>query len=185
MITRLKANGDIDTGFGNNGVRRTDFAGHHDEATSIGLQSNGKIIVGGRARKDNGDQAWALVRYTAGGNLDQNFGKNGRAITNFPPYHQDYIRDIGIQSNDRIVATGVVNFDEDMTAVRYLPNGKIDKSFSGDGKVTVPFVGVSQAEALDIGGGRIALGGYVQTVAKPADPTPDTSDIGLAVLKTS
>jgi serralysin len=70
-IARYNANGDLDTSFDTNGKASTDFAGHFDSARAIALQSDGKIVLAGRAAKTgitNGD--FALARYT----VEPNFG---------------------------------------------------------------------------------------------------------------
>ena len=68
LIERVTAAGALDTTFGTNGVVTTSFA-DSAAATSVAIESDGKIIVGG------GDD---LARYNADGSLDTTFGTGGK-----------------------------------------------------------------------------------------------------------
>jgi uncharacterized delta-60 repeat protein len=58
-LVRYNADGSIDTGFG---TKTTDVAGGTDEAQAIAIQTDGKIVVAGRAFRSNFDLT--LARYT-------------------------------------------------------------------------------------------------------------------------
>ena len=60
-ILRLTAGGELDTQFGVNGKTQIDFSGGDDLADSIGLQSDGKILIAGWAATANGDD-FAMLR---------------------------------------------------------------------------------------------------------------------------
>src|SRR5262249_2611041 len=49
-VVRYNANGALDTTFGANGVRITDFFGNQDFGLAIALQTDGGIVVAGRAK---------------------------------------------------------------------------------------------------------------------------------------
>src|SRR5690349_9482830 len=63
-VLRFNADGTVDTSFGAGGAVSTDF-GALDQAASVALQADGRIVVGGLS--GNG---FALARYTAAGTLD-------------------------------------------------------------------------------------------------------------------
>jgi len=64
VIARYSANGKLDTAFGNNGIILTDFTGFPDMAYSSVLQSDGKIILAGRAGISSNSYGIGLARYT-------------------------------------------------------------------------------------------------------------------------
>ena len=65
--------GILDLDFGLQGLVITDFIGNDDDdlATTVAIQSDGKIVVGGTASPD-GQRDFALVRYNADGTPDFN-----------------------------------------------------------------------------------------------------------------
>ncbi|HUM46270.1 MAG TPA: T9SS type A sorting domain-containing protein [Chitinophagales bacterium] len=60
-ICRFNENGTVDSSFGTNGATISEIASFFSEAGVIGRQSNGKLVVGGRAATVKND--FALVRY--------------------------------------------------------------------------------------------------------------------------
>ncbi len=64
VIARYSANGKLDTTFGNNSIIITDFTGFPDIAYSSVLQSDGKIILAGRAGISSNSYGIGLARYT-------------------------------------------------------------------------------------------------------------------------
>src|SRR5438445_152143 len=64
--------GDLDTTFNGTGKVITDFAGANDQAASVALQSDGKIIVVGLS-DPGGNADFAVVRYNTDGSLDTTF----------------------------------------------------------------------------------------------------------------
>jgi uncharacterized delta-60 repeat protein len=61
-FARFNPDGSLDTSFGNGGKVTTDMAGGYDQATTLPLQTDGKLIGVGRAGNDRG-----LARYNASG----------------------------------------------------------------------------------------------------------------------
>ena len=102
---------------------------------------------------------FAVVRYMANGALDPTFGGDGIVQTDLSP-GGDVAYDIAIQPNRKIVAVGPAFFHRGprFAVVRYLPNGALDPTFGGDGKV---FTGAwAQARAVVLlPDGRIVVGG--------------------------
>jgi uncharacterized delta-60 repeat protein len=74
------------------------------------------------------------------GDLDRSFS-GGEVTTQFP-FREVTAHSVAIDSQDRIVvAGGAINpsNDDDFVLARYNPNGTLDDSFGGDGKVTTDF----------------------------------------------
>ena len=71
--------------------------------------------------------------------------RNGRATTGFGD--SDVAEAVAIQANGNILVVGDTQATPtvDSALVRFKPNGKLDKSFSGDGKATVD-IGAGQAD---------------------------------------
>lgn len=120
--------GYLDRGFGNAGKVTTAF--NFASAVGVALQSKGRIVAAGN------DSPWraVLARYLPDGRLDRSFGIGGKV------YGTTNLRAlaIAIQLDDRIVVAGsscvtICGF----TVVRYMPNGSLDTSFDGDGKVII------------------------------------------------
>lgn len=100
-LIRLTSNGSLDTSFGSGGKVTTTFtSSSQDEGRSVAVQGNGKILVSGRSRYD-----FALIRYTAGGQLDTGFGSGGKVVTSFTAGTDDSYG-VAVQSDGRIVSAG-------------------------------------------------------------------------------
>jgi len=81
-VLRLTSSGDLDGTFGTNGITTTNLTGFNDEARAMVVQADGKIILAGRVQV-NGQSDFALVRYTADGQLDTSFDLDGMVTTDF------------------------------------------------------------------------------------------------------
>ena len=154
-LARFKPNGKLDRSFGQNGTEITLFT-DYDVAESIAIDSQGRIVAGGFAKRDLG-----LARYEPNGHLDPSFGDGGKVRTNFPGLAS--ADSIAIDSQDRIVAA--VDSKEPgnvrrFTVARYLEDGSLDDSFGSSGEVTTDFGGhsVAQDVALDENG-RVVVAG--------------------------
>jgi uncharacterized delta-60 repeat protein len=78
VVTRLRQDGGLDTGFGPGGVVVTDFGdASFADAESLVIDSAGRIVVAGQS--DLG--AFVLARYLTDGSLDPTFGFEGRLTT--------------------------------------------------------------------------------------------------------
>jgi uncharacterized delta-60 repeat protein len=88
------------------------------------------------------------IALAAAGGLDPTFSGDGRVITDMNAGSSDSVGGIAIQSNGKIIAVG--GSDNDIAVVRYLSNGTLDNTFSGDGKVTTDFGGGEFGEGVAI-----------------------------------
>lgn len=108
---RLNTNGTLDTSFGTGGIVVTNLSVLLDEARSINIQSDGKIVVTGDSNEatpfplDPTTGRWTLIRYTASGALDTTFGTGGVVITNFGAVG-DSANSAVIDANGKLVVGG-------------------------------------------------------------------------------
>lgn len=136
-VVRYHTNGVLDTSFGAGGKVITPFSGD-DRATSVAVQSDGKIVVAGYA--GSGGYDFAVARYTTGGNLDPAFGAGtGKASTPIRT-GADYGQAVAIQSDGKILVAGTTytGTNDDVAVVRYSTVGALDTTFGTGGKVVTP-----------------------------------------------
>jgi uncharacterized delta-60 repeat protein len=98
----------------------------------------------------------ALHAAAAPGDLDPTFDVDGKVTTDFGG--GDGAFGIALQADRKIVAVGQA--DQDFGLARYNPNGSLDLSFDGDGKVTTNFLAGDEGRAVGIqGDGKIVVAG--------------------------
>ena len=102
-LARYNSDGSLDSSFGTGGLVTTDFGGTSDDANSVVLQPDGKIVAAG-ATNASGDFNFALARYNSDGLLDSSFGTGGLVTTDFGG--ADELLAAVIQANGRIVGAG-------------------------------------------------------------------------------
>ena len=131
-LERFLPDGTHDPSFGTDGVAEPLIAPAF-WTNAFALQPDGKIVVAGY------DSAYdfAVARLLPDGKLDPDFDGdsgtgNGIVHTPLTP-DDDMAKAVAIDEQGRIVVAGQANYD--VGIVRYLPNGKLDKSFAGDGSV--------------------------------------------------
>lgn len=105
-ITRLAANGALDTGFGTFGTVNQDFFGLSEDARTVGVQPDGKIVVGGGASVSGQGTNLALARYNVNGTLDTTFDLDGRLVLAPQPSVFEETRALAIQADGNIIALG-------------------------------------------------------------------------------
>ncbi|MFD4597320.1 calcium-binding protein [Streptomyces sp. NPDC058464] len=140
-LTRHNADGTLDTSFGGDGRVTTPVNNmippeelQWSEAHAVALQPDGKIVVAGGSWRGYENCCWFTVaRYNTDGTLDTGFGGgDGRVFTDFGTPEE--AMDVAVQPDGRIVAAGYVGGQA--AVARYLSDGTLDTSFSGDGMVT-------------------------------------------------
>jgi uncharacterized delta-60 repeat protein len=124
----------------------TDFInGDYDYALAVILQPDGKLVAAGYIAF-YGDWDFALARYNPDGSLDTSFDGDGKTTTNFGGSY-DYAFALTQQPDGRLVAAGASGTqpwaDGDFALARYNPDGSLDLSFAGDGRLTTDFAGGS------------------------------------------
>jgi len=147
MVERILPDGSPDTSFGTNGQVTTDFDNQDDKADTVLVQSDGKIVLVGRAYVTNpeihiSDEDFALVRYLPDGSPDPTFGSDGKVRTDIFGPVDNGAQDVAIvQADGKIVVGGGLNVltDIDFAIARYLPDGRLDTDFGNQGRVTTDF----------------------------------------------
>ena len=161
-VVRYTSTGSEDATFSGDGKVTTAIGSSQDQARSVVLQSDGKIVAAGLS--DNGSNYdFAVVRYNTDGSLDTTFSDDGKLITAVG-LGTDFANSVVLQSDGKIVAAGYSYnvSSEDFTVVRYNNDGSLDTTFSGDGIVTTAVgagsdFGYSVAMQSD---GKIVTAGY-------------------------
>jgi uncharacterized delta-60 repeat protein len=153
----IAAGGDLDPKFGGDGRVTTNVTSGYDRANDVAIQADGRIVVAGVA-----DERFALVRYDRDGTVDRTFGRAGtvRTVVGQARGYGD-VSALAIQSNGKIVAVGSTYYwrtDTRLAMVRYLPNGALDPTFSGNGKVVAAFMGGASDLAIQADGKIVVVG---------------------------
>ena len=136
-MMRLNSNGSFDNSFDGDG-RVASLVPNLEEAYSIDLQADGRIVVGGKI-----NAAFGVVRYNSNGSLDTTFDGDGVAIADFGI--DSGARDIRVTANGKLVGVGN-SFTSggggyDFAVARFNSNGTLDQSFGSGGTVTTPVSG--------------------------------------------
>ncbi len=143
-VTRYQADGSFDNSFDTDGTVLTgEFAGY-SELNKMAIQSDGKIVAVGFAIVNSRESYlfdFAVVRYNTNGSLDTSFGTNGKVSTVVGNYRFSIAKSVAIQPDGKIIVAGVgynfINgyFTSGFAIVRYNPDGSLDNTFDGDGKI--------------------------------------------------
>jgi uncharacterized delta-60 repeat protein len=167
-LARYNANGTLDGSFGSLGKVLTAIGPSHAGAESVALQPDGKIVAAGYSYTGTSNYfIIALARYNPNGSPDTAFGSGGQVLTTLVGYY-DAAMSVAVQPDGRIVTAGYSYnlglFTADFAVLRYLPNGTLDSSFGGTGKVTTSIAdGFDQGRALVIQpDGKIVVAGSGQ-----------------------
>jgi len=138
-LTVIAAPSDLDPTFGSGGeVISSPNGSSAIRGYGMALQSDGKIVmVGGY---DSVGPSFVVARYNVDGSLDTTFGTNGWVSVTFGGTLEIAVS-VAIQTDGKIVVAGNASTpNQDAAIARLNPNGSLDTTFDGDGKVTVNFV---------------------------------------------
>jgi len=135
-VVRYNSNGLLDSTFGTAGKVTTDFGSTLDNAYSVAVQENGKIVVAGYAY-DGINIGIALARYNSDGSLDPTLDTDGRVIINFGGSPVSAV----IQPDGKIVAAGAYDngSNYDFGIARFNSDGSLDGTFGTAGRVFTDF----------------------------------------------
>ena len=164
-LARYNPDGTPDATFGDGGQVTTDFVGFEDDAFSVLIQPDGKIVAVGSANDPATFYDFAAVRYLSNGTIDTTFGVAGKVSTDFKGGGFDRARSAALQPDGRIVAAGFETHSgglQNFGVARYTSNGVLDTTFSGDGKAQIDFGTCCQSATkvlLQSDGKIIAVGG--------------------------
>jgi uncharacterized delta-60 repeat protein len=167
-IVRYWPNGRLDRSFGGGDGKVLVRVGPGDAfGYDLAVLEGGKFIVAGETDPTASRAKFLLVRFTSLGKVDQTFGSSGVVRTRFGSRHDAAYR-VVVMPNGKIVACGWTEGASgtfDTAVARYAPSGRLDRRFSGDGKVTKKLVrgGDDFCDAIvPRARGRILLGEFVR-----------------------
>ncbi len=103
-LARFNSNGTLDTSFDLDGKLSRTFGSGDDVITSLAIQANGKIVVGGYTN-NGANTDFALARFNADGSFDTTFDTDGR-VTTARGNWDDYINSVVLQADGKIVVAG-------------------------------------------------------------------------------
>ncbi|HEU5101492.1 MAG TPA: hypothetical protein VFU22_20860 [Roseiflexaceae bacterium] len=129
LVARYTPSGTLDASFGGTGIVTTTIGTSSSFATTVMIQPDSKILVGGSASDDI-----ALARYSAAGILDTSFGGTGVVTASIRPESSDTVAALAIQPDGKIVvacSTSSTRFGDALFVARYTSSGALDTSFSG------------------------------------------------------
>ena len=194
-IIRLTSGGELDDSFSGDGRRDLDL-GRGEQALTLAIGKRSRILVGGevaerRAPRGSGHTNLVLARLKPDGSLDRRFGRRGRpGVVTTDVAKWDYASSLEPQVDGKIVVAGIgerhgYNFSYGVrwVVLRYRKNGKLDRSFSGNGRAFPnsngygPTLGHGPAMEMQPNG-RILLLGWTQE-----DELADPSGFVLARLR--
>ncbi len=137
-VLRYLPNGTPDPSFGQLGVATLPSA---LDPYALALQPDGRVLVGGSVSPGY----FAVARLLATGALDQDFdgdsgNANGQVSTQMSAAGPGHGHPITVDSKDRIVLAGTQNAATKsyFAIARYQPDGKLDQSFNGGGRLVDP-----------------------------------------------
>lgn len=137
-VQRLNPDGSFDTTFNGTGSV-TIQTGSYDSSTSVALQPDGKILIGGAAASGNGTQEDLVARLDANGTLDKTFGNKGLWLYN-APYDVDKLAVLTDSTHTTVTGivaatevAGSVNGAQRMAAIKLTPAGALDNTFGSGG----------------------------------------------------
>lgn len=161
-LARYNIDGSLDASFGNAGKVHFDFGTSACQATSLAMQADGKLVVGGYHSVNNISH-FAIARVTANGSLDPTFGVDGKQVTMLTA-NTSRSYSIALQPDGKIVIAGfVIAVDPyyDFAVVRYLTDGTPDSTFSDDGIVITsvnPYIDYAHALTIQQDGKIVVAG---------------------------
>ncbi|MEW5879761.1 MAG: hypothetical protein AB1761_04885 [Pseudomonadota bacterium] len=162
-LARYNADGTLDASFGSGGRVTTPIGPNDDEAYTLALAPDGKIVVAGKSH-DGMKFDFALARYNVNGTLDATFGNGGKVVTAFGSGTEtEEAIALALAPDGKIVVagTGFNGTNYDFALARYNADGTLEATFGNGGKVTVGIgTGVSLAHAMALApDGRIVVAG--------------------------
>jgi uncharacterized delta-60 repeat protein len=193
-MIRLTSDGELDDSFSGDGHRTLDL-GRREQVLTLAIGKRERILVGGevaeRRAGQTGHTNLVLARLKPGGSLDRRFSRRGRrGIVTTDVAKWDYASSLEPQADGKIVLAGIAerfgyNFSYGVrwVVLRYRKNGRLDRSFSGNGRSFPngngygPKLGHGPAMEMQ-SNGRVLLLGWTQE-----DELADPSGFVLARLR--
>lgn len=136
MLAKYSSTGVLDTSFANEGIALTTI-GNVSEINSMGIDSNGKIVVCGYS--NSGSDVATIARYKNTGTLDTDFNSSGDTpgIITCKYGNRARVNALALDDSDNIIIAGCFNTDKNNYFVsKYIASGNIDNTFGNLGVIT-------------------------------------------------
>ena len=147
------AGGDLDPSFGDGG-RSVIQSGISAAAEAVAIRPDGGILLAGGSA-----DGFVLTRLDAGGAIDRDFGDAGVRTIGFDGFGGGRVG-MALQGDGRIVVVGTTRHH--FAVARLTPDGQLDPSFDGDGRLDLAFAVTTEVVAGSIAlqpDGKILLAG--------------------------
>ncbi|MCE3008797.1 MAG: delta-60 repeat domain-containing protein, partial [Bacteroidetes bacterium] len=144
-IARLNADGSLDVNFNPTG------SGANDEVSAVIVQSDGKVLIGGKFTSYNGTARNRITRLNADGSLDVNFNPTGSGAN-------DEISAVIVQSDGKVLIGGrftSYNGTARNRIARLNSDGSLDVNFNPIGSGANDEISALALQA----GGKVVIGG--------------------------
>lgn len=129
LVTRVNADGSLDSSFGDNGIVQLDASAGLDAANAVAVNADGQIVLGGVSNSGSENENLLFVQLNADGSLDEDFGENG--IVNLDLGAIESVAEIAINSEGAVVAVGTS--DESIAVVELTSDGELNADFGVEG----------------------------------------------------
>lgn len=135
-LVRYVTNGSLDNSFGNGGIAIIENNQNDVRSSSLLLQNDGKIILGGSILL-NSNFNFLLTRLNTNGTRDNSFGVNG-ITTTYINSNNSWISDIAFMLDGKIIAAGTnVNAGSyDIVLTKYTNNNLVINNFNTNFDIT-------------------------------------------------
>jgi uncharacterized delta-60 repeat protein len=175
-VVRLQTNGLHDPTFGVNGVAMYPLGTGASASAAVATLPNGTILLAGTAYLPGYTPDFAVIRCLANGQLDSTFDKDGVLTASLGV--ADFAKALSVADNGQITVCGYSGGVEkwSLSLLRLKSDGKLDKAFDKDGKLTlgVPAGSRFGTALLMAGSGKMLISGEKTTAGN--------TDFGLARL---
>ena len=165
LVVALSGGGLFDFSFGNFGTVDLDLGGIGASTSSVAVQADGRVVLGGQIEPGDSTNQFFLVRLDVAGALDDTFGGDGLVQISVPINMDERLNDLVIDpvSGDILAAGGSggsLLYPTKLKVVRLRANGALNDDFDDDGIWTAqaPDGGTATAIALQ-SDGKILVGG--------------------------
>ena len=157
-IARYNASGSLDTSF------NASFT-NYGLVNAIAQQADGKVLVGGRFSKANGNTSYNIARFNADGTFDNTF------VTGLGPLPTRIsfvsVNAITVQPDGKILVGGrfgSFNGSTQKVFIRLNSNGSVDTSFNLSSDVELDFI-TNVEDIVVLSDGKILIGGRLDTLS--------------------
>jgi uncharacterized delta-60 repeat protein len=174
-VARFRPDGRLDRAFGTDGVAATGFNDIGLGPSGVAVQPDGKVVWSGGTTRQVGSGTVtdiAVARFDADGGLDPGFGSGGRFSTEFfgTPLQGalETAAAVLVQPDGKILVGGSARQGQSRFApqqgalARLNPDGTLDPTFGGGGRVLSTTMGAVTTLGLDAAGNVFVLPTHVE-----------------------